>query len=209
MAFTPVVARDGNNAAQNMAALQDLAGVNYPQVGSDSTQQTYRAAGSFTPLVTAALTIISLKGSATKTVRVKRILLGGTATALSNTLFKLIRVSAIGAGGTGVNPTIAKNDTRSAAATAVATHYTTAANAADTTAEGPLSCFNLFQSTVTTPTVAFCEPQVVYPERGAPGGQSIILNGVAEFLAITNFNGGNMAAGSIIQYAIEWVEDAS
>ena len=209
MAYTPVVALDGNNAAQSMGALQDASGNNFPQVNLDSNRPTYRAAASFTPFATAALTVVKLTGSASKTVRVKRILLGGTATALSNTLFKLIRVSAIGAGGTAVNPTVAKNDTASAAATAVATHYTTAANAADTTAEGPLSCFNLFQSTVTTPTVAFCEPQCVYPERGAPAGQSIILRTTSEILAITCFNGGNMAAGSILQYAIEWEEDNS
>ena len=77
MAFTPVIARDGNNAAQSMAALQDLAGINYSMVSLDSTRQVYRASASFTPQATAGVTVISIVGSATKTVRVKRILLGG------------------------------------------------------------------------------------------------------------------------------------
>lgn len=209
MAFTPVVVRDGNSAAQNMGAFQDASGNSYSSLTLDTNIATYRAAASFTPTATAALTIISVTGSATKTVRIKRILVGGSATALSSTLFKLIRVSAIGAGGTAVAPTVAKLDTGNAAATAVVNHYTTAANAADTTSEGPLSCFQLFQTTVTTPTVAWAEPQMVYPERGAGFGQSIVLRGTSQILAVTCFNGGNMAAGSIVNYSVEWVEDAS
>src|SRR6266545_1587323 len=110
MAFTPVVARDGNNAAQSMAALQDLSSVNYPQVGMDSTQQTYRASASFTPTATAGVALFNIQGSATKTIRIKRIMLGGVATALSDTLFTMRKVSALGAGGTAVTPTIAKLD---------------------------------------------------------------------------------------------------
>ena len=209
MAFTPVVVVNGNNAATSMGAFQDAASINYPAYTTDSTRPTYRAAASWTPTATAALTVAALKGSASKTVRVTRILLGGTATALSSTLFKLIRVSALGAGGTVVTPTVSKLDTTSGAATAVAEVYTTTAKAADTTSEGPLSTFQLFQSTVTTPTVAYSDPQMIFPEKGGVGGQSIVLRGTSEILAITNFNGGNMAAGSILAVVFEWVEDAS
>lgn len=209
MAFTPVIARDGNNAAQSMAAFQDLANVNYPAVSLDSNQQVYRASASFTPQATAAVTVISIAGSASKTVRIRRILLGGSATALSSTLFILQRSSALGAGGTAVPPTVAKLDTQSATAVALVNHYTTTLKAAGTGVGGPLSSFQLFQTTVTTPTVAYAEPLLCFPERGAQGGQSIVLRGAADFLEIQNANGGNLAAGSILQYMIEWVEDAS
>ena len=46
----------------------------------DSNEQTYRAAASFTPQATSALTMITITGSASKTVRVKKILVGGTCT---------------------------------------------------------------------------------------------------------------------------------
>jgi len=208
MAFTPVIARDGNNAAQSMAALQDANSVNYSMVNLDSTRPTYRASASFTPQATAAVTVISIQGSATKTVRVKRIIVGGAATALSDTLFQLVRTSALGAGGTTVNPTIAKLDTNSAAATAVVAHYTTTLKAAGTTV-GVLSTVRLFQDTVTTPTVASKEAAFLYPERGMPVGQAIVLRGTSDFLEVQNQNAGNLAAGSVLDYVIEWEEDAS
>ncbi len=208
MAFTPVVARDGNNAAQNMAALQDLASVNYPQVGQDSTQQTYRASASFTPFATAALALVTIVGSATKTVRVKRILIGGVATALADTLFRLTRVSVIGTGGTAVAPTIAKNDTNSAAATAVVQHYTTAAQSTGTVGS-VLSHWRQFIATVTTPATAYTNPTYqVFPECGI-GGQSLVLRGTSDMLQIENLNAGNLGAGTVLEYVIEWVEDAS
>lgn len=211
MAYTPVVARDGNNAAQSMGAFQDASSVNYPAVVLDSNMPHYRASANFTPFATAALTVVKLTGSASKTVRVTRVAIGGVSTALSVSVFKLIRVSAIGAGGTLVSPTIAKLDTGAAAATAVASHYTTAANAADTTAEGPLLHANVFTSTVTTPTVAYSDQQVLFPEKGASalGGHCIVLRGTSEILAITNVAPANLAAGTVLNYTIEWREDAS
>ncbi len=208
MAFTPVVARDGNNAAQSMAALQDLAGVNYPQVGLDSTQQTYRASASFTPFATAPLALVTIIGSATRTVRVKRILIGGVATALADTLFRLTRVSVLGITGTAVAPAIAKNDTNSATATAVVQHYTTAAQTTGTVVN-TLSHWRQFIATVTTPATAYVNPTYqVFPEAGI-GGQSLVLRGVGDMLQIENFNAGNLGAATVLEYVIEWVEDAS
>lgn len=208
MAFTPVVAKDGNNAAQNMAALQDLAGVNYSQVGLDSTQQTYRASASFTPFATAPLALVTIIGSATKTVRIKRILIGGVATALADTLFRLTRVSVIGTGGTVVAPTISKNDSGTATATAVVQHYTTAAQSTGTVGS-TLSHWRQFIATVTTPATAYVNPTYqVFPECGV-GGQSLVLRGVAEMIQIENFNAGNLGAATVLEYVIEWVEDGS
>lgn len=211
MAYTPVVILDGNNASKSMGAFQDASSVNYPSYTLDSNMPHYRASANFTPTATAALTVIKITGSASKTVRVTRVCVGGVSTALSTSVFKLIRVSAIGAGGTAVNPTIAKLDTGAGAATAVPTHYTTAANAADTTSEGPLLHANVFTSTVTTPTVAYIEQNVLFPERGAPslGGQCIVLRGTSEILAVTNVAPANLAAGTVLNYTIEWREDAS
>lgn len=208
MAFTPVIARDGNNAAQSMAALQDLASVNYPQVGLDSTQQTYRVSASFTPFATAPLALVTIIGSATKTVRIKRILIGGVATALADTLFRLTRVSVIGTGGTAVAPTVAKNDTLSAAATAVVQHYTTAAQTTGTVVSS-LSHWRQFIATVTTPATAYTNPTYqVFPECGV-GGQSLVLRSTSDMIQIENFNGGNLGAATVLEYVVEFVEDGS
>lgn len=209
MAFTPVTGKDGNGAAVTLGAFQDASSVNYPAYTLDNNMPTYRAAANFTPAATSALTVIKITGSSTKTVRVTKICISGVSTALSSSTFQLRRVSAIGAGGTGVNPTVAKLDTGAASATAVVTHYTTAANAADTTSEGPLAFFQVFTTTVTTPTVAYVKQGVLFPEEGSPAGQSIVLRGTSEILAITNSTPANLGAGTVLAYTIEWREDAS
>lgn len=210
MALTPIVVRDGNNAAQNMDALQDAAGINMSIVSLDSTRATYRAGASFTPTATGGVTLFSIQGSATKTVRIKRIGLGGASTALSIApIISLQRVSALGAGGTIVSPTISKMDTNSAAATAVVSHYTATLKAAGTGVGGPISVQRLFTDTVTTPTVASRQGLMLFPEYGAPIGQAIVLRGTADFLEVDNINAGNLAAGTVLEYFVEWEEDGS
>jgi hypothetical protein len=208
MALTPIVARDGNNAAQNMGALQDLAGINTAMVSLDSSRQTYRASASFTPLVTSALALVTIQGSATKTIRIKRIQFGGVATAIATTLMRLTRLSVIGTGGTAVAPTISKNDTASATPTAVVQHYTTAAQSTGTVVSA-LSTWRQNINVVTTPVLQAFEPQMVYPERGVIVGQSLVLRGVSDFIQIENFNAGSLGAASVFEYVIEWEEDNS
>ncbi len=210
MALAPLVILDGNNATASQEMLQGLAGAgnNIPVVSIDSTKNTYRASASFTPFATAPLALVTIIGSATKTVRVKRILIGGAATALADTLFRLTRVSVIGTGGTAVAPPISKNDTNAAAATAVVQHYTTAAQSAGTVVSS-LSHWRQFIATVTTPATAYTNPTYqVFPECGV-GGQSLVLRGVADMLQLENFNGGNLGAATVLEYVIEWEEDAS
>ena len=210
MALTPIIVRDGNNAAQSMDALQDAAGVNMSVVSLDSTRPTYRASANFTPLVTAAVALISIKGSASKTIRIKRILVGGVSTALSASVLQLQRTSSVGTGGTIVTPTVSKLDTGSAAATAIVQHYTTAAQSAGVAVGGPISTQLITTSTVTTPTVGnFGTPQAMFPEFGAPVGQAIVLRGAADILEIQNVAPTNLGAGSVLTYMVEWEEDAS
>lgn len=40
-------------------------------------------------------------------------------------------------------------------------------------------------------------------------GSAIVLRGVAEFLEVQNINAGNLAAGTVLEYVIEFEEDAS
>lgn len=209
MALVPAAVRDGNNAAQAVSALQDLSSNFIPSSTVDNGQQTYRFAASFTPQATAGVTVAAITGSATRTVRIKRIMLGGVGTALSDTLFQVQRTSALGVGGTAVPATAAKLDTASAAATAAVTVFTTSLKAAGTAVGGPTTIVRVFQDTVTTPTVASREATMLFPERGAPIGQSIVLRGVADFIEIQNINAGNLAAGTVLDLVVELVEDGS
>ena len=207
---TTITVRDGNNAAQTVASLPDLAGNQASVVSLDSGRQVYRASANFTPQPTAAVTIISLQGSATKTVRVKRVMLGGVSTAVSASVFQILRTTALGVGGTTVSPTIALMDTGSAAATAVASHYTTTLKATGTGASGPLVTRQVGTNVVTTPATAWIEPLApLFPEAGMPVGQAIVLRGVAQFMEIQNVTPINLGAGTVLSYIIEWEEDAS
>jgi len=209
MALTPLIVRDGNNAAQSMNALQDAANINSSIVSLDSTRQTFRAAANFTPQATAAVTVISIQGSATKTIRVKRVGVSGVSTANGQNIYALQRTSALGAGGTTVAPTVSKMDTLSATATAVVQHYTTTLKAAGTPVGGPLSTANVQTCVTAVPTVPVLPATQLFPEFGAPIGQAIVLRGAADFLEVQNLAAANLAAGTVLNYFIEWEEDAS
>lgn len=218
MALVPLVVRDGNNTAQNQEMLQGVSGAgnNIPVVSLDSTRVTYRASANFTPQATAAVTIISITGSATRTVRVKRVCMGGVSTAVSNSVFQLQRTSALGAGGTTVSPTIALLDRGAsasyAAATALVSHYTATLKATGTTTGmgGPISTRLVGTNVVTTPATAWIEPfATLFPEGGSPIGSAIVLRGTSEILEIQNVTPTNLGAGTVLSYMIEWEEDAS
>ena len=216
MALSPLVVRDGNNAAQNQEMLQGVSGSgnNIPLVGLDSTRVTYRVSAQFTPTATAGVTLISITGSATKTVRIMRIMMGGVSTALSaRAILALQRTSALGAGGTTVSPTVALMDRGAgaayAAATAVVSHYTTTLKAAGTGVGGYLGIQRVFTDTVTTPTVASREDLMLFPERGVAVGSAIVLRGATDYLEVQNINASDLAAGTVLNYTVEWCEDAS
>ena len=208
MAQPSVSVLNSAGVAVSMGTFIDAASLNNASVSQDTSISHYRASASFTPFATAPLALVTIIGSASKTVRVKRILIGGAATALADTLFRLTRVSVIGTGGTVVAPTVVKHDTTAAAATAVVQHYTTAAQSTGTVVSAA-SHWRQFIATVTTPATAYTNPTYqVFPEAGI-GGQALVLRGTAEMLQIENFNGGNLGAATVLEYVVEWTEDAS
>jgi hypothetical protein len=212
MALTPLAAKDANQVAQNMVAFQDASANNIPAVSLDSSRAYYRASASFTPVSTGALTLIQVQGSATKTVRITRVTLSANSAATVASMVAYTQLtSTAGTTGTAVNPTIAKMDTNSAAATAVVTHYTTAAQTVGTLIGGPLSFFQLPLSITAIPTAAqpATLPYTVFPENGVPIGQAIVLRGAAQYYNVVNSAPANFANAPVIQYTIEWVEDAS
>jgi hypothetical protein len=209
MAITPIIVRDGNNAAQSMSALQDPSGYNATMVSLDTGRATYRAAGNFIPQPTNAVTVISIQGSATKTVRVKRIGLGGVSTANGQNIYQLIKTSALGAGGTTVTPTATPLDSASAAATAVVQHYTTTLKAAGTPIGGALTMANVQTGVTAVPTGITPAQTQLFPEFGAPIGQAIVLRGAAQYLEVQNVLAANLAAGTVLCYFLEWEEDNS
>lgn len=210
MAITPIIVRDGNNAAQSVSAFQDPSGYNASCFSLDTGRAVYRAAANFIPQPTAAVTVLSIQGSATKTVRIKRIGLGGVSTAAGQNIYQLLKTSALGAGGTTVTPTATPLDSASAAATAVVQHYTTTLKATGTPIGGPLSMANVQTCVTAVPAAVIVPAQTqLFPEFGAPIGQAIVLRGAAQYLEVQNVAAANLAAGTVLCYFIEWEEDAS
>lgn len=215
MAFTPLVVKDGNNASQNIQAFQDASSNSAQAVSLDSTQATYRTGALFTPFATAPVTFFSIIGSATKTVRVKRIGVWIVATANASLGVTLNKGTALGTGGTVVSPAITKMDSGSAAATAVVKHYTTAAQSAATgSTTAILSTANLTGNLVAE-TVQIYAPQainVLFPESGV-GGQALVLRGTAEIielqLSLGQSGGANGPPAMQMGYFVEFVEDGS
>lgn len=216
MALSPLVAGDKNNATQSILALQDGAGVNIPQFGQDSTQATYRVSSLFIPFATAPVTYISIVGSATKTVRIKRIALWMVATANASVGLSLARGTALGTGGTAVSPAVQKLDTNSAAATAVVKHYTTAAQSAATGSSltAFLATMNLTGNLVAETVQIFAPAalSVLFPESSV-GGQSLVLRGTGDIIEVQMLlgqsGGANGPPAMQLGYMVEFVEDAS
>lgn len=218
MATPALTILDGNGTARTLAALQDASGNFLYSVTQDNAQATYRAASIFTPFATSPVTYISIIGSATKTVRVKRIGLWMVATANASVGLSLSRGTALGTGGTAVTPTVQKLDSRtSAAATAVVKHYTTAAQSAatGTSLTSFLATMNLTGNLVAE-TVQIFAPQpinMLFPEAGTPTGQSLVLSGTGDILEVQMLlgqsGGANGPPAMQLGYAVEWVEDAS
>jgi hypothetical protein len=208
MAFTPLAVKDGNGAAQSTGAFQDAASVSYPNVSLDSNRAYYRASAASTAIITTAgKTLMTVTGSATKTVRITRIGLYFSAATAAEAVVQLQRVSAIGTGGTGVAPTVAKLDTNSAAATAVVTHFTTGAQSTGVAVGGPITTISINEAVTTTAPTFFGQPvTLIWPELGVPG-QSIVLRGIADILELQN----PVAVGTTpkLSYFVEWIEDNS
>jgi len=208
MALSTITARDGNNAAVTVAAQADLAGNLMPMNSLDSSKQTYRAAAAGTAVITTTGgTLATITGSATKTVRIKKIGFCLTAGTPVQCTLQLRRVSAIGTGGTVVSPTVAKLDTNSAAATAVVSHYTSVQQTQGTGVGGPLVVVGVSEILTTTISTVQIMNQYLFPDNGVPIGQAIVLRGVADILEIQN----NTAIGTTpaFSYFVEWEEDAS
>lgn len=209
MAITPIIVRDGNNAAQSISAFQDPSGYNASCFSLDTGRATYRAAANFSPQVTGAVTVLSIQGSATKTVRIKRIGLSGVSTGAGQNVYLLQKTSALGAGGTTVTPTATPLDSASPAATAVVQHYTTTLKAAGTPIGGPLSAANVQTCVTAVPTTGVPAQTLLFPEAGAPIGQAIVLRGAAQYLEVQNAAAANLAAGTVLCYFVDWEEDNS
>ena len=166
----------------------------------DGCRATYSSGLQFVA-ANAATDIVTISGSATKVIRVNKIILSGTQTTAGVTTLYLFRRSTANTGGTlsgGV--TLIPFDTTNPAATATVNVYLGNPTALGTT----VGAFDIFK--IYFPAVAQASdytPRIV--QFGDSTGQSFVLRGAAQILAL-NLNGVTLA-GNSLDITIEWTEE--
>lgn len=198
-------AMDGALALQNVAALPDVDNSFILIRSSEHRKATFNYAGNYTP-VAAPTDGIMIQGSATRTLRVKRITLGGVATANGNMPAVLIRRSTqFTTQGTAVFTPVTpgKYDSGDAAATGVVSTIGTA----NITSLGATPT-NLRYGRLFLPTTATGTPSPLNWEYARNQDKALILRGITDFVFI-NFNGATVPAGGVIDFDIQIEEDLS
>ena len=164
---------------------------------TSGTVDTYSASNVFT-LPTLATDVFTISGSATKTIRIYRVLFYLTATTGSNATIIGLRRSSINTGGTSTLLTGVAHDTTNAAATAVVRSYT--ANPTLGTLVGNMFHFGVYVSGGGTigsiPFSYLIENPIVEP---------ITLRGTSQLFAV-NMNGVTFA-GNVARATVIWTEE--
>lgn len=191
-----VVLVDG--AGTNELAINTDGSINNSPVGT--LKATYSACGTAYVAAATPTDVFTITGSATKTVRILRVEFTVTTTTAGGVALSVfaIKRSAANTGGTFVADTKVPHDSNNAAATVTVGHYT--ANPASLgAAVGTVRADRYAAQAAGTPAV----PLVWEP--GALLGQTLVLRGVSEILAI-NLNGTTIN-GNIINISVSWTEE--
>lgn len=191
------ILRDGTR----QLAVNSGAGSNFtvPSADNEPERNTYRAFAFGLAPTGAVNDVVALGGSATRLIRLKGVIVSGTATAATNVPIYVWKRTAIYTGGTSTAITRVSADTDDPASTATLVHYATAGATAGTgtmidgcrlnlapAANGGIDRF-LFQYT--------------WQNDKAP-----ILRGVTEFIGV-GLNGTTMPAGGALDVALVWSEE--
>lgn len=205
-----LLAATASIATAAMVAQAQVPGVNstlnsvFNLVYDNSTMKpTYSSTQVFVPVVNAT-DVCVLSGSATKNVRVRRVILSAVTTAVQTDPVALIKRSTANSGGTASIPSITPYDSTNTltptvanVATAVFTNYT--ANPTPGTTVGVLADPDFTTGNLTTGTGSTLT--YVFGAHGSP----LVLRGVAQSLAV-NLNGGTYASGRM-SCTFEWTEE--
>ena len=187
----------GRTSADNQYAMPLLDAADVLRVNSQGNIPTYSAC--ITGLVPAAscTNLLELVGSATKTVKLRRVRLSGFAGTAISVPVSLNYQSAADTGGTATQPTVVPNDPGDAAGTAVLNAYT--ANPTVGTTVGALAQGSLHLPATTG------SGEVLDFTWDRPGVKCPTIRGVAQCLSV-NLNGTSVSSGKVEAY-VEWTEE--
>lgn len=147
---------------------------------NSTMKQTYSASVTFVPAA-AATDVCTINGSATRNVRVRRLLFNMIATTIQSDPFAVIKRSTANLAGTATDPTIVPHDSSNSAATAFVTVYTANAGTLGT------SVGLVADPYVTNGNLTTGGPVTGITVFEFAKEQPIVLRGVAQTLSL-NFN---------------------
>lgn len=165
---------------------------------NSTMKPTYASSASFVPPASAT-DICTITGSATKIVKVRRIIVGGVADAVQTHPVLVIKRSVANSAGTATTPTVVPYDSAFPAGSAVVRAYTanpTLGAAVGTVATSMVSFGNLTTGAVSPPTTEFR-----FGQLGSPG----VLRGVAQVLAVNL--GAVTYTTPVATCTVEWTEE--
>ena len=168
-------------------------------ISTEGVRATYSYSSQANTPAATPTDIFKIAGSATKTIRITRIAIGGIAGTAGWLKIALVRRSTAGSGGTATNPTAMKHDTNDPAATATLTLYT--ANPTVGTAVGTLHASRVFLPLVTVTSA----PQTVW-EFTHRNEEGIVLRGTTDILCI-NGVGDTVPASGVLDIDVTWIEE--
>jgi hypothetical protein len=163
---------------------------------ASGNRPTYSAGVLGMTLAATPTDIFCIQGSATKTVKLKRIDISGlTTTTIATVAMQLVKRSTANTGGTATNPTAVAHDSQNPAATATILAYT--ANPTTGTLVGVIDPFYI---TAAIATAQSNERQKLY---GTEEMQAMRLRGTGEMLCL---NGNGASYAGTINIGIDWTE---
>ena len=172
------------------------------------SKATYFAAGTFTPPATPT-DMVTIFGSATRTVRVVAFVITTTNTAAGSQQFFLIKRTTANTGGTFVAAAAVSADVVDSAATATVGHYTanpsglgaSAGNINVTRAASPVAVPATFAGVARDAGVDMLEVGANASLNKIP-----VLNGTGQGVCL-NFGGAALVAGQTHAYQVVWTEE--
>ena len=191
------ILRDGNR----QLSLQDatLGNLSIPAADNEPERNTYRAFAYNLAPTGAVNDLVALGGSATKLIRLKGVIVSGTATAATNVPIYIYKRTAAYVGGTPTAITRVAADTTDPASTATLNHYATAGATAG--AGTMLDGCRLNLAPAANGSIDRFLFQYTWQNDKAPN-----LRGVNEFIGI-GLNGTSFPAGGALDVALVWSEE--
>lgn len=169
------------------------------RVSTEGGKTTYSASAGLS-VAASASDIFTITGSASKTVRVTRVQISGTATAAVTVPIALVKRSTANTGGTSAASNIIPHDSANTVASATVLYYT-----ANPTTGTLVGIMRQQYMTFSTGTSSAVDASVSIFDFGVRNGQAVVLRGTAQVLAVSLL--GTTVTGGLVTVDIEWTEE--